>query len=125
MPDPELIKDILRQLLEAVARVERRSAGIGMANDFVTSDEGIDHLDAICMMLIAIGESCKHLDKITDGKLLARYPSIDWKGVKGIRDIMSHQYFDIDAEVVFSVCKTLRGHATRVVVLIREPLPPH
>jgi hypothetical protein len=53
MPDPELIKDILRQLLEAVGRVERRSAGIGM-------------------MLIAIGESCKHLDKMTDGKLLAR-----------------------------------------------------
>jgi len=105
MPDPALIKDILRQLLEAVGRVERRSAGIGTANDFVTSVEGIDRLDAICMMLIAIGESCKHLDKITDGKLLARYPSIDWKGVKGIRDIMSHQYFDIDAEVVFSVCK--------------------
>jgi|GEM_PF-3895419 hypothetical protein len=44
----------------------------------MTSDEGIDRLDAICVMLIAIGESCKHLDKITDGKLLARYPSIDW-----------------------------------------------
>jgi len=85
MPEGELIKDILRQLLEAVGRVERRSAGIGKANDFVTSDEGIDRLDAICMMLIAIGESCKHLDKITDGKLLARYPAIDWKGVKGIR----------------------------------------
>jgi uncharacterized protein with HEPN domain len=51
----------------------------------MTSDEGIDRLDAICVMLIAIGESCKHLDKITDGKLLARYPSIDWKGIKGKR----------------------------------------
>jgi uncharacterized protein with HEPN domain len=71
----------------------------------VTSDEGLDRLDAICMMLIAIGESCKHLDKITDGNLLARHPSIDWKVVKGIRDIMSHQYFDIDADVVFSVCR--------------------
>jgi hypothetical protein len=48
--------------------VERRSSGIGNANDFVTSDEGIDRLDAICMMLIAIGESCKHLDKMTDGR---------------------------------------------------------
>lgn len=105
MPDLELICVILRQTLDAIGRVERRSAGIGTANDFLSGDEGLDRLDSICMMLIAIGESCKQLDKITEGKLFARYPSIDWKGVKGIRDVMSHQYFDIDAELVFSVCK--------------------
>lgn len=57
------------------------------------------------MMLIALGESCKNLDKVTGGDLLNRYPEIDWKGVKGIRDILSHHYFDLDAEVVFFVCK--------------------
>ncbi|MES9856898.1 MAG: HepT-like ribonuclease domain-containing protein [Sedimenticola sp.] len=51
------------------------------------------------MMLIAIGESLKSLDKITHGTLLKRYPEIDWKGAKGIRDILSHHYFDLDAEV--------------------------
>jgi len=52
-----------------------------------------------------IGESCKHLDKITEGGLLSKYPSVDWKGVKGIRDVLSHRYFDLDADTVFSVCK--------------------
>lgn len=105
MPEPELIRNILKQNLEAIGRIERRFAGIARANDFVSSDEGLDRLDAICMMLIALGESCKHLDKITDGGLLSRYPSVDWKGVKGIRDVLSHQYFDLDAEAVFTVCK--------------------
>jgi uncharacterized protein with HEPN domain len=71
----------------------------------LVSDEGIDRLDAICMMLITIGESLKYLDKISDGKLLKHYPEIDWKGAKGIRDIISHHYFDVDAEIIFSVCQ--------------------
>ena len=44
-------------------------------------------LDATCMLLIAIGESLKNLDKTTDGKLLPTYPSILWKNVKGLRAI--------------------------------------
>ena len=44
----------------------------------------MDRLDAICMMLIAIGESLKNLDKVTGGRLLSKYPEIDWKGAKGI-----------------------------------------
>ena len=60
-------------------------------------------LDAISIMLIALGERCKNLDKVTDGALLTRYPSVDWKGVKGMRDIISHHHFDINAESVFSV----------------------
>ncbi len=57
------------------------------------------------MMLIAIGESLKYLDRLTNGSLLTRYPGIDWKGAKGVRDILSHHYFDINAEVVFTICK--------------------
>jgi len=57
------------------------------------------------MLLIAIGESVKRIDKATDKKLLPQYPEVDWKGVMGMRDIIAHHYFDIDAEVVFEVMK--------------------
>lgn len=33
------------------------------------------------------------------------YSEIDWKGVMGLRDIIAHHYFDIDAEIVFDVVK--------------------
>jgi len=58
------------------------------------------------MQLIAIGESLKNIDKITDKKLLEKYPQVDWRGVKGIRDIISHHYFDLDAEEIYFVCDT-------------------
>jgi len=36
---------------------------------------------------------------------LINYQNIPWKNVKGIRDILSHNYFDMDAEVIFNICK--------------------
>ncbi len=105
MFDRELAKEILRQILTAVNRIERRFKDVHSSDDFLLSDAGIDKLDAICMMLIAIGENLKNLDKVTSGKLLIQHPEVDWKGAKGMRDIISHHYFDLNAEVVFSVCK--------------------
>lgn len=105
MSDSELIREILSQILMGSRRIERRSASVCVPNDFLDSDAGLDKLDAICMMLIAIGESVKNLDKITGGKLLPLFPQVDWKGVKGVRDVISHQYFDVDAEAVYAICK--------------------
>jgi len=30
---------------------------------------------------------------------------MDWKKAQGIRGIITHHYFDIDAEIVYSVCQ--------------------
>ena len=57
------------------------------------------------MLLIAIGECVKGIDKITEKKFLPLYPEVDWKGVMGIRDIIAHHYFELDAEIVFHVVK--------------------
>ena len=56
------------------------------------------------MKLIAIGESLKNLDKITGQELLPQYSQIDWTGAKGLRDVIVHQYFDVDAEEIFWIC---------------------
>ena len=66
----------------------------------------MERLESTCMLLIAIGEGLKGIDKITDKQLLVRYPEIDWKGAMGIRDIIAHHYFDLDGEIVYSVVKT-------------------
>ena len=105
MSDLELAQDILANILVAIERIERRFAGIHSADDFLVSDDGIDRLDGIAMMLIAIGEQVKRVDIATGIDLAARYPEVDWKGVKGIRDFLSHHYFVVDAEVIFDVCQ--------------------
>lgn len=65
----------------------------------------MERLESTCMLLIAVGESIKGIDKLTNKELLTQFPEIDWKGAMGIRDIIAHHYFDLDAEIVYNVVK--------------------
>jgi uncharacterized protein with HEPN domain len=105
MYDKSLAQEILKQVFQATQRICTRFEPIKSPDDFTESESGIEKLDSICMQLIAIGESLKNLDKITDNSLLPKYPQIDWKKVKAMRDVISHQYFDLDAEAIFDVCE--------------------
>jgi len=106
MFDAELVAEILLQIDQAIEVVRTRFSVVGSVDDFLDSADGLEKLDGICMKLIAIGESVKNIDKYTDFTLLPKYPEIDWKGVKGVRDIISHHYFDLDAEEIFEICTT-------------------
>ncbi len=105
MPDKELCLEVLRQIEEAAEKITARFAAIHQVSDFTDSPEGVEKMDSICMMLIVIGESLKNLDKISEGKLLPRYPDVDWQKAKGMRDIITHHYADINAETVYYTCK--------------------
>lgn len=104
MFDKRLVLEILQQIEWSIKTVQKRFRPIETVDDFTESDAGLEKLDAICMQLIAIGESLKNLDKVTANALLLSYPEIDWAKVKGIRDVISHHYFDIDAEIIYDVC---------------------
>jgi uncharacterized protein with HEPN domain len=105
MYDRELVLSILMQTADALEKIRTRTLHVQTPEDFSSNPEGMEKLDAACMLFVAIGESCKNLDKITAGSLFAAYPEIDWTGVKGFRDIIAHHYFDIDVEQVFWICK--------------------
>jgi uncharacterized protein with HEPN domain len=105
MYDKLLLKEKLEQIMDAVERINRRFVGITTPNDFLATDINHDKLDAIAMLLIAVGESFKKIDKETEGSFLKKYPDIEWKGVIGLRNILAHDYFDIDVEVIFKICQ--------------------
>ena len=82
-----------------------RTRHISSVDDFYGSESGMILLDSVCMKLVAVGESIKNLDKITNKQLLINYPSINWKDIMGMRDIIVHHYFDIDATIVFATLR--------------------
>ena len=98
-----IVLHTLDQIDLAIGRLQERTKNIRSVDDFLSTPGGMEKLDAACMVLIAIGESIKNLDKVSEGELLPTYPSIPWKKVMGIRDIMAHHYFEVDADVVFGV----------------------
>ena len=105
MRDKELVLEVLRQIEAAALKIVTRFQPIGRVSDFTDSPAGVEKMDAICMMLIVIGESLKNLDKITEGALFPSYPEVDWKRAKGMRDILTHHYVDVYAAAVFNTCE--------------------
>ena len=122
MYDKPLVKEILSQILIACKTIEQRFEVVDNIDYFLDTPEGLEKLDSICMQLIAIGESLKNIDKITDKTLLKKYPQVDWKGAKGIRDIISHHYFDLDAEEIYFICDTKLDTLTKTIEKIIEDL---
>jgi uncharacterized protein with HEPN domain len=122
MYDKSLVIEILAQILNASNTVAQRFEIVSSVDYFTDTPMGMEKLDSICMQLIAIGESLKNIDKITDKKLLINYPQVDWKGVKGIRDIISHHYFDIDADEIYFVCDTKLDALIKTIEKILEDL---
>lgn len=70
MPEKALLIETLTQIHGATERILKRFEPIQTSDDFLKDETGYEKLDAICMQLIAIGESLKNVDKITDKKLL-------------------------------------------------------
>jgi uncharacterized protein with HEPN domain len=122
MYEKELVVSILKNILWSLEQIMKRSQSIQSGKDFLKDDLGIEKLDSICMQLINTGEALKEIDKLTEGILLSNYPDIDWKKAKGMRDIITHHYFDVDAETVFVVCKERIPEMQKVIQKIVNDL---
>lgn len=99
------LKVLLFQIRTAILQLKEWNNNVQSSDDYYCSPDGMKNLAASCMLIEAIGESIKQIDKITEGNLLAKRPEIPWKDVIGIRNHIAHGYFDIDGDMVFDVVK--------------------
>ena len=96
---------MLTPLRQALERIERKAKPLLNDPALLEQEEGQDLLDVICMQFLAAGEALKRLEKLRPGLLATSFPEIDWKGAMGFRDVIAHQYFDLDAEQVLLICQ--------------------
>lgn len=101
----EEIALLLEQIRDSLVVVMERALVVKTVEDFTHSADGMMRLDSICMQLVTVGEAIKNIDKYTNKELFPRYPSIDWRSVMGLRDIIAHQYFNVDADIIFRIVK--------------------
>lgn len=98
-----LVKRLLLKIEATLQSVQERVSVFNSLDDFLTSPQGMLVLDAVSMQLIAIGETLKSIDKLTRKQLFPNYTNIPWSKVKGMRDILAHHYFEIEADEVWWV----------------------
>jgi len=89
---PRDFRVYLEDILGAISKIRRYTDGLskqGFAADEKT-------LDAVIRNLEVIGEAVKQLP----ADLRARQPGLDWQKIAGLRDILIHQYFGIDVDIL-------------------------
>ncbi len=122
MPNTDLLKEILTQIDTAINTIKFRFEPVDSIDYFLDTPQGQEKLDSLCMLFIAIGESLKNIDKITDRQLLVKYNDVDWKAIKGMRDVLSHHYFDMNAEAIYNVCNDELDTLQRVIIKMLNEL---
>jgi len=75
------------------------------ANEWPRSQSGMQLLSANCMLIQAIGEAVKQIEKRAGIEFLNQCPDIPWQEIKAMRNHIAHGYFEIDVEFVFSTIK--------------------
>jgi len=99
----DLLLDLLGNIRQAILQLKEWNKDYSDINQLLTSPEGMKTLAADCMLLQALCEGVKQLDKRTSGELLPLQSQIPWKEVKGMRDHIAHGYFDINTDMVWDV----------------------
>jgi uncharacterized protein with HEPN domain len=122
MFDRRLTLDVVNLIVDNLEIVLKRSENIHSPDEFTKTETGMILLDSICMKLVAIGESLKNLDKVSNKELLVQYPQIEWKQAMGMRDIIVHHYFDVDTEQIFVTLKEDLPALIDVLSMIKDDL---
>jgi uncharacterized protein with HEPN domain len=111
---------LLTPLREALERITRKAGPLLADPSLLDQEDGQDRLDVICMQFLAAGEALKRLEKLEPGLLATSFPDIDWKGAMGFRDVIAHQYFDLDAEQVLLICSQALPDMLQAVIALEE-----
>lgn len=84
-------REALGRIVECIDIIAEYVARVGAA--WPTDGMAID---AIAKRVEEIGEVIKRVTPAT----LAMMPGVNWRAIKGIRDVIAHDYDDVDSEVL-------------------------
>ncbi len=92
---PRDSKVYLEDILEATRKITAYTTGLSKTV-FLEDEKTID---AVVRNLEVIGEAVKKLPE----DLRAQHSAVEWKKIAGLRDMLIHEYFGLDAEIVWDI----------------------
>ena len=104
----------LTDILEAIDKVERYTASLSF-EAFEGNDMAVD---AVVRNLEIIGEAARQISP----NVRERYAGIDWVAVVGFRNIVIHEYFDVDVDIVWTIATQRLAQLQGVVQQILEDM---
>lgn len=87
----------LRDILKSIQKIQKYIT-VKTYEEFIENELLVD---GVIRNLEVIGEAVKNIPM----SLKQKYPSVKWKKVAGLRDILIHEYFGIDYELLWDIVK--------------------
>lgn len=87
----------IKHILDAISEVEKYLSGVSYDEFSVNSEKGF----ATIKQIEIIGEASAAISSDIKDK----YNDIEWKAMKGFRNISIHEYFSVDFHIVWEIAK--------------------
>jgi uncharacterized protein with HEPN domain len=106
--DYRLYLDDMRESCEKILRYTR-----GLTFEQFLHDEKT--FDAVVRNLEIIGEAAKHIPP----EVRSRHPAVEWPKIAGLRDVVAHEYFGLDEDILWDIVQShvpvLLGDVQRIL----------
>ncbi len=101
----DILIDRLQQIREAIFLIQEWCKGYKTEDDFLCSPTGMAMLDASILRLQIIGEAVRAIYDMTEGQIFAKYNEIPWRNIIGLRNIISHDYANVNYTIILKIIK--------------------
>jgi len=99
----EIIRETLDNIRKSILMLQEWNKGVQSTDVWTSSSFGMQKLAANCMLIEAIGEAVKKIEKRTGHEFLNQRPEIPWQDIMSMRNHIAHGYFELDDAYVLSV----------------------
>lgn len=99
----EIIRENLLNIRKSILLLLEWNKDVQSTEEWTNSSAGMQKLAANCMLIEAIGEAVKQVDKRAGREFLCQRPEIPWQDVMSMRNHIAHGYFDLDDAYVLAV----------------------
>ena len=99
----EVIRENLLNIRKSILMLQEWNEGVQSTDEWTSTSSGMQKLAANCMLIEAIGEAVRQVDKRAGREFLNQRPEIPWQDVMSMRNHIAHGYFDLDDAYVLAV----------------------
>ena len=118
----ERVSSLLDAAVKEMNLLLEMSKDINKPDDFVSSTSGMIVFRACGMSIQYITESLVKIRNLCGNDFFKPYKSVPWSSVFGMRNFLSHEYGDVDAEGIFNTVKTNIPELLQATKTIRQDL---